>query len=125
MEINGTFEFEQLGDTVVLTPLLRLGEVEYERIERDGATALDWLAAAHVKNVVIDCAQTDYYGSSALGFFVRLWKRCRIQNGQMALCNASTHEREILHVTRLDTLWAICDSREEALDAVRGDHVAP
>ena len=108
MEINGTFQIEQLDQTVVLTPLINLGELEYERIETDGQVALDRLATAHVKNIVVDLAKTDYYGSSALGFFVRLWKRSRMQGGHMAFCNVSPHERQILEVTRLDTLWSVC-----------------
>jgi hypothetical protein len=38
----------------------------------------------------------------------------------MAFCGVSDHEREILKVTKLDGLWPICDSREEALKAVQG-----
>lgn len=36
----------------------------------------------------------------------------------MAFCNLSDHEREILAITKLDSLWAICDSREETLQRV-------
>jgi hypothetical protein len=36
----------------------------------------------------------------------------------MAFCNVSDHEREILKVTKLDSLWTICGSREEAMQAV-------
>jgi anti-anti-sigma regulatory factor len=74
MEINGTFQIEQQDDTVVVTPLIDLRELEYELIERDGKTLLDRLAAADAKNVVVDFDKTDYYGSTALGFFVKLWK---------------------------------------------------
>jgi stage II sporulation protein AA (anti-sigma F factor antagonist) len=119
MEINGTFQIEQQDDTVVVTPLIDLRELEYELIERDGKTVLDRLAAAHAKNVVVDFDKTDYYGSTALGFFVKLWKRSRTHGGHMAFCNVSPHEREILELTRLDTLWSICGSRDEALDAVQ------
>jgi hypothetical protein len=38
----------------------------------------------------------------------------------MAFCRVSEHEREILQATRLDGLWPVCLSREEALHAVRG-----
>ena len=118
MEINGTFQVEQVGDTILLTPLIDLGELEYERIERDGKVVLDRLAAAHAKNVVVDFSKMEYYGSTALGFFLRLWKRSRLQGGHMALCNVSSQERQILEATRLDTLWPICNSQHEALDAI-------
>jgi hypothetical protein len=36
----------------------------------------------------------------------------------LAFCNVSAHERELLTVTGLDTLWPIYPSREEAIRAV-------
>jgi anti-sigma B factor antagonist len=120
MDTNGTFQIEYVGDTLVLSPLINLGELEYERIERDGQSVLDRIATAHCRNVVVDFSQTEYYGSTALGFFLRLWSRLRVQGGHMAFCNVSPVEREILQVTRLDTLWSICATREEALAVVGG-----
>ncbi len=37
----------------------------------------------------------------------------------MAFCNVSSHEQEVLRLTRLDTLWPICSTREQALDRLR------
>ncbi len=119
MEINGTFQIEQQDDTVILIPLVDLGELEYERIQTDAQTVFQRLAKAHAKNVVVDFCKTDYYGSTALGFFVRLWKRAKTQGGHMAFSNVSPLEREILEVTKLDTLWSICGSRDEAVAAVK------
>ena len=67
---------------------------------------------------IMDFHKTDYYGSTALGFFVKLWKRVRERNGRMIFCNVSEQEREILTVMRLDKLWAIRASRDEARQAL-------
>jgi hypothetical protein len=53
-----------------------------------------------------------------MGFFARLWRRVCERGGRMAFCNVSDHEREIMRVTRLDGLWPICPSRQEAIKAV-------
>jgi anti-anti-sigma factor len=124
MEINGTFRVEQIDDTMIVTPMIDLGEFEYARIDRDGREILERLAAADARNVVVDCSEMTYYGSAALGFFVRVWKRLRMLGGHMAFCNISPDERHILKVTRLDTLWGVCGSREEALEAVLGEDVS-
>jgi anti-anti-sigma factor len=58
--------------------------------------------------VVLDFSRTDFYGSTALASFVRLWKRASGHGGRMAFCCVSQHEREILAVTRLDSLWPVC-----------------
>ena len=70
------------------------------------------------KNVVLDFQKTTYVCSDVLGFFVKLWSWVRKGNGKMALCNVSSHEKKIFQVTRLDTLWPVCTSRSDALDAV-------
>jgi anti-anti-sigma factor len=117
MTATGLFEVEQDGDVLVVTPTADLRELYYRDIEEGAGGILDRLGAG-VRGVVLDFHRTDYYGSTALGFFLRLWKRVSENGGRMAFCNVSEHEREVLAVTRLDTLWPICGSREEALKAV-------
>jgi anti-anti-sigma factor len=114
------FELDQQGEILVITPTANLQELRYEEIEDAARDILQWLDRGQVKHVVLDFHQTDYYGSTALGFFIKLWKRVRSRNGNMAFCNVSNMEREILEVTKLSGLWPVCSSRAEALQAVRG-----
>jgi anti-anti-sigma factor len=116
---SGIFEIEQEDDTIIVVPAVDLRELEYGRIEAGARKVLDLLNGTGVKNVVLDFHKTDYYGSTALGLFLKLWKRVRIRNGRMAFCNVSDHEKEILQITKLDHLWPICSSRIEALEAVK------
>jgi anti-anti-sigma factor len=115
---GGIFEIEVEGDTVIVVPAVDLGELDYQRIEAGTTAILELLNGTGIKNAVVDFGKTDYFGSSALGFFLRLWKRVRGRNGRMAFCNLSKHEKEILQITDLDHLWPICSSRIEALAAV-------
>jgi hypothetical protein len=36
----------------------------------------------------------------------------------MAFCNISPHETELFKLTKLEGLWVVCGSREEALQFV-------
>jgi anti-anti-sigma factor len=116
---GGIFEIEQQDDTIIVVLAVDLRELEYQRIEEGARNILDLLNGTGIKHVVLDFHKTDYYGSTALGFFVKLWKRVRRRNGRMAFGNVSAHEKEILQITHLDHLWPICSSRIEALEAVR------
>jgi len=116
---SGIFDIEQQNTTLIVTPLVDLRELDFHRIEAGAKDVLERLNGKAIKDVVLDFHKTDYYGSTALGFFVKLWKRVRMLNGRMAFCNVSDHEKEILQITRLDHLWLICSSRSEALKAVR------
>jgi len=120
---GGIFEIEQQGDTLIVVPTVDLRELEYERIEDGASGILDLLNGTGTKNVVLDFYKTDYYGSIALGFFLKLLKRVRVRNGHMAFCNVSDHEKEILQITHLDHSWPICTTRSEALEVVKSQLV--
>jgi anti-anti-sigma factor len=111
-EKSEIFELDRQGDTLVIIPAANLGDLAFQQIEAGATVILDLLNDGAFRNAV------DYFGTTALGFFVKLWKRLRDRDGHMVFCNTSEHHREILKVTKLDTLWTLCGSREEALRAV-------
>ncbi|HEY8506416.1 MAG TPA: STAS domain-containing protein [Gemmataceae bacterium] len=113
------FESERDGDVLLVTPTGDLHELDYPDVAAAAKDVLGLLKGGDVRHVILDFRETDYFGSTALGFFVQLWNRVRRRQGNMAFCNLSDAEKEILKVTKLDDLWPICPSREEALKAVR------
>ena len=113
------FHVEHDGDTLIVTPTANMGELDQEPVNNAMKRLLSDLHASKVRNLVFDFQRTDYFGSTALGFFVRIWKTICTRDGRMVFCNVSTHEKEILKVTRLDQLWDICPTRTDALQAVR------
>ena len=111
------FLTERDGDTLILTPVVNLSELEYAESMTD--EIVEVLTDTTITNIVMDFYKTDYFGSTALGFFIRLWKQIEDRKGHMALCNLSQHEIEILQVTKLDECWMIHKTRAEALKAVK------
>jgi anti-anti-sigma factor len=112
------FAFERDGDTLVVTPAADLRELEYARLESGAREILELLDRSHARNVVLDFCRTDYYGSTALAFFVKLWLRVKKRGGHMAFCNVSEHEKYILRITNLDHLWPVCATQQQALATV-------
>ena len=82
------------------------------------AGLLDRIEDTGVQHAVVDLEQSAYFGTSMLQAMAAIWKRVRARGGKMAVCNVSDTGREILRVTRFDTLWPICSSQQEALEAV-------
>lgn len=118
MSDTTTLPYEQEGATLVISPTGNLSEFAFDRIQADADQALQLLDGDQIKNLVMDFKKTDYFASTALGVFVKFWKRVCEVNGKMAFCNLSDHEREILGVTKLDTLWSICPTRADAMQTV-------
>jgi len=120
------FEIECGNDAVVVTPTKDLGEFDYQQLIAESQEALDLLdRRADQKNVVLDLRNTNYFGSTALGMFLKLWKRVGCRGGRMAFCNVSEFERDVLVTTRLDTLWSICESKSEAVKAMTQSNTHP
>lgn len=118
-ETNEIFAIQRQGDTAIVTPQIDLREFAYEEIAESAQGVSNLLKDGEVRNLVFDFHKTEYYGSTALGFFVKLWTKVKSRRGQMAFCNISKHELEVLRITKLSTLWSICDTLEEALAAVK------
>lgn len=115
---SAVFEVEQIGPTTIVTPTGNLRELEFDRIEEGAAEVFEALEKGSTKNVVVDLQHANYYGSTALSFFVKLWKRVKTDGGQMVLCGISAQEQEILKATHLDRLWPQCADREAALASI-------
>jgi len=67
------------------------------------------------RKFVIDFANTGYIDSSGLGVLVSLSKKIREQDGELRLASLNDDLRTLFELTKLDTLFQITDSREEAL----------
>lgn len=113
------FTLTRAEDTIIVTPQRDLSDFDFIQIETAAAEVLGQITGDGGPNVVVDFSKIKFCGSTALGFFARLFKKTRCRGGEMAVCNVSPDEREVLRVTRLDTLWAVCDSLDEAIVAVR------
>ncbi len=67
------------------------------------------------RNFVIDFARTGYIDSSGLGVLVSVSKKIREAGGELRLACLSDDLQTLFELTKLDTLFQICDDLEEAL----------
>lgn len=112
------FELEWHGDAVVVIPASNVESMSWDVVEHAADLVLAPLARQRVPLVVFDLSQVSYFGSVFLALLLRCHKLVRQKGGELVLCGASKLARELLQITNLDTLWAIYDTREEALEAV-------
>ena len=67
------------------------------------------------RKFVIDFSNTGYIDSSGLGVLVSLSKKIREQGGELRLASLNEDLRTLFELTKLDTLFHIATSRDEAL----------
>ncbi len=66
----------------------------------------------------VNFSETGYIDSSGLGVLVSLSKKIREQEGVLRLASLNEDLRTLFELTKLDTLFEIADSREEALEGL-------
>ncbi|OHB73167.1 MAG: hypothetical protein A2V70_18100 [Planctomycetes bacterium RBG_13_63_9] len=110
---------ETEGNTLVVVPLGSVSSLAGESAKPELDSLLEQLEQGQIRNVVVDFLNVSYFGTIMLATMHTIWKRVRESGGKMALCNLSVVGHEILRISGFDTLWPICDSREEAMEAVR------
>ncbi len=114
------FRTEIRGDTLVVVALGNISSLAGNDADEAFDKMTLSLEGQELKNVVIDLGHAEYFGTLMIELLHRLWRAVRDHAGRMAICNVSDLGREILNVSKLDHLWEICPSREEALGAI--DH---
>lgn len=118
MSTPKVFEVSSDGSTLVIVPLGSVGSLAGEGVNAELEELTARLRDSGLKQVIFDFHKVDYFGSSMLGAMHTVWKLVAAGGGKMAVCNLSDVEREVLEVSRFDTLWPIYATREEAMAAV-------
>ena len=70
------------------------------------------------RRFVIDFANTGYIDSSGLGVLVSLSKKIREQGGELRLSGLNEDLRTLFELTKLDTLFKITNTKDEALQGL-------
>lgn len=114
------FQLEWHGDVVVITPANNVESMNWDLIEQAAEIVLAPVQDVEVPLIVVDLSEVGYFGSVFLALLLRCHKYAKSKGGELVLSGASELAKELLRITALDTIWAMYDSREEALDALDG-----
>jgi anti-anti-sigma factor len=115
---SNIFEIVQEEDTAVIAPKRNLSDLDHE-VESEFRLIAEEFRRRPGTNIIIDCGKTQLFDCAAIGLFVRLSRMTRKQGRRFALCCLSPFELEILEAANLDSLWPICSTRTEAIEAVK------
>ena len=100
------------GDVVVAKVDGRIGEMECDELKK---FLLDIIEGKSHK-LILDIAGLSYINSTGLGVLISAERRVKESNGFVKLVSPQPFIAEIFETTRLDTIFAIHDSLEQALE---------
>lgn len=117
---NEYFQVKRHGDIAVIIPSPEVEQLPESLILPAAQMILAPLKDDPPSNLIVDLAGVRYFGSAFITFLLRCHLLIRQQGSELILAGVSDRIRELLKTTALDTLWALYDTRQEALDALGG-----
>jgi anti-sigma B factor antagonist len=98
-------------------------KLEGEIIDKSQTAALteqiNKLVSSGKKNIVLELSGLRYMNSSGLNVLVSILTIARNAGGEVLVCNISAKVRELLVVTKLDSIFHILPSVEEAVKRLK------
>lgn len=96
--------------------------LEGELIERFQAKELmesaDELISLNQVKIILDVKDLKYLNSSGLSILVNLFTKCRNAGGELIIAELSPKVKELLIVSKLNTIFTVKNSLKEALEYI-------
>ncbi len=117
MPENAQLETSRKDDVVTVKFISKkiLDEVNIMEI---GNTLTSLVAESDNPKILLDFSNVAYMSSSALGVLITVHKRIREKKGRLALCGIQPTIYEIFAITRLNEIFNIYQTHQEATDAL-------
>src|SRR5690606_23376405 len=71
-----------------------------------------------IKNCIVDLKEVRYISSSGIGVLITMLTKMRNVGGEVYLSEPSEHVKKLLIITKLNNIFTVFDSLEEALQKV-------
>ena len=104
----------------MISPVGDINSLSGELLEEAADMMTELIEGHESPMLVIDLSEVPSCSSVFMSFLLRCHKSVKTRGGEMVLCAATKMMLELLSLTRLDTVWAVYQTRAEALDAVDG-----
>lgn len=117
---NEYFQLKRHGDVAVIVPSPEVEQLPENVILTAAQLILAPLKDDPPSNLIVDLSGVRYFGSAFITFLLRCHLLVKQRGSELVLAGVSDRIRELLRTTALDTLWALYETRQEALDALSG-----
>ena len=112
------FTIEPHGEVTVITASPALEYLDIGLADQAAELMVGPLREQESPQVVVDLARLPFFGSLFLSVLLRCHKLVTTRGGTMVLAGVSEKARELFHITKLDLVWAIYKTRQEAIESL-------
>jgi anti-sigma B factor antagonist len=115
-----SFRVERHGEIAVVIPSPKVEEMHEALIDQAAKMVVSTLREDPPSGIVIDLSKVNYVGSIFVSFLLRCHVLAKKHGSELVLAGASEPARELFRLLDLETLWAIYDTRQAAIEALGG-----
>jgi anti-sigma B factor antagonist len=112
------FQVKRHGDIAVVIPSPEVESLPESTINTAAQMVVATLKSDPPSHVVVDLDGVRYFGSAFITFLLKCHLPVKHQGGDLVIAGVNSRIRELLRTTNLDTLWALYETRTEALAAL-------
>ncbi len=98
---------------------IRIFQLFGELIDREQSkTMVDEVIDAIAKGnnkVLLNLKDLRYINSSGLNVLINILTKCRKAGGDVAICYVNEKNKELLIITKLDSIFNVCETQEDAV----------
>ncbi len=103
----------------ILTLFLE-GDLIGEEIGQSLMTEVNDYLHKGIRNCIIDLAKVRYVNSSGIGLLITVLTKFRNKGGDLILIQPSSHVQKLLIITKLNAIFTIYETIDEALIKLKG-----
>ena len=107
---------ERRGSLSVVHFGVEYGSCSWDKLKETEESLLRLADEVTPPHLLLDFTNTDYFGSEFINVLLRCHKRISLRQGRFSLCCAQSDLMNELETTRLNELWPIYDTRDQAFE---------
>lgn len=117
MQTGGPLTEIREGDVTILVFGPELSQIDETNVADLGGRLNAVAEGLPNPQLILDMSTVEFFGSSFIDALFRVWKKMTARpHAQLAIAGLQPYCRDVLKITRLDSLWQIFDSRDSALE---------
>jgi anti-anti-sigma factor len=118
------FQLRRYGEAVVIVPTAEIEQLPESLLEPAAQVVLEPLRRDPPEHIIVDLSDVSYFGSSFITFLLRCYEIVKPRGSELVLAGVKPNSpiRELLQTTALDMLWAIYETPQQALTALRSSY---
>ncbi len=92
------------------------GELIDKNQAKELLAEVDQLTTSGQNKILLNLNNLDYVNSSGLNVFINILTKARKSSGEVVICSVNSKIEELLVITKLDSIFKVSDSEQEALE---------